>query len=330
MGVMVNIDILMFVYMARNLFVCGQFPCSPLDQLAAHNSENPQPCVPFSVVFTKATSGCCSGCRSPSQPRRQNSNSVLRLTPRYPSRIATKRLKWTAYQPFPRNSEVEDKGDAQRTAESWANGGNTIQTDYGASNTQVAYVYVVSHIGHKYAIAHLHMGGDRSTPVLATCILFLTTYTFDNHIMGNEVADQYAKEAAGGQRHSVPDELRWGASLSHLTRVATKNRSVATAQWVSAHIRLERRYSRAPPRRFGPPKKVVTPCQEAAGQSVFPATRWTRSNLLLSPRKDDGTSEQGVERVSVMPLRQEGVALPPLRRVQSLGAADPEAMEASG
>ena len=87
------------------------------------------------------------------------------------------------------------------------------------------------------------MGDDRSTPVLAICTLFLATQPFDNHIMGNEVADQYAKEATGGQRHSVPDELRWEASLSYLTPVATGNRSVATAQWASAHVRPERRYS---------------------------------------------------------------------------------------
>lgn len=33
---------------------------------------------------------------------------------------------------------------------------------------------------------------------------------------GNEVAGQYAKEAAGSQQHGVQDELRWDASLSPL------------------------------------------------------------------------------------------------------------------
>ena len=49
-------------------------------------------------------------------------------------------------------------------------------------------------------------------------------------IMGNEMTDQYAKEAAGGLRHSVADELCWEVSLSHLTRVATKAHSRATSQ----------------------------------------------------------------------------------------------------
>ena len=61
-------------------------------------------------------------------------------------------------------------------------------------------------------------------------------------IVGNEVADSYAEEAASGQQHSVPGELRWEASLSHLSRVATENRSRATAQWISEHVRPERRY----------------------------------------------------------------------------------------
>ena len=46
--------------------------------------------------------------------------------------------------------------------------------------------------------------------------------------MGNETADQFAKEAASGLQHSVPDERRWEASLSHLARVMTENRSKAT------------------------------------------------------------------------------------------------------
>ena len=62
-------------------------------------------------------------------------------------------------------------------------------------------------------------------------------------IVGNEMADQLAKEAAGGQQqHSVQDELRWEASLSHLSRVITGNLLKATAQWVASHVRPERRY----------------------------------------------------------------------------------------
>ena len=40
-------------------------------------------------------------------------------------------------------------------------------------------------------------------------------------VPGNEKADEYAKAAAEGERpdSTVPDELRWETSLSHMTRV---------------------------------------------------------------------------------------------------------------
>ena len=40
----------------------------------------------------------------------------------------------------------------------------------------------------------------------------------------------------------MSDEYRWEASLSHLSRVATENRSRATARWVASHARPERRH----------------------------------------------------------------------------------------
>ena len=62
-------------------------------------------------------------------------------------------------------------------------------------------------------------------------------------VEGNEMADQYAKEAAsGGTRHGIPDEQRWGASLSYLSRAITENRSRATSRWISDHVRPGRRY----------------------------------------------------------------------------------------
>ena len=68
-------------------------------------------------------------------------------------------------------------------------------------------------------------------------------------VMGNEMADQFAKEATSGLQHSVPDEERWEASLSHLSRAITENRSKATSQWILDHVRPERRYS--PPAGLG-------------------------------------------------------------------------------
>ena len=55
------------------------------------------------------------------------------------------------------------------------------------------------------------------------------------------MADQYVKEAVGSQRHGVSNELRSEASLLHLTRVTTENCSKASAQWISTHVRPERR-----------------------------------------------------------------------------------------
>ena len=59
-----------------------------------------------------------------------------------------------------------------------------------------------------------------------------------NGVPGNEKADEYAKAAAEGERpdSTVPDELRWEASLSHMTRVATEARSRRTRQWISERL----------------------------------------------------------------------------------------------
>ena len=46
-----------------------------------------------------------------------------------------------------------------------------------------------------------------------------------------------AKEAAGGQTNDVPDQIRWQASLPHLSRWATERRSKAAASWIRDHVR---------------------------------------------------------------------------------------------
>ena len=74
-------------------------------------------------------------------------------------------------------------------------------------------------------------------------------------IVGNETADQFAKEAVGGRQHGVSDELRWEASFSHLTRAVTETRSRATAQWISAHAKPERRHR--PPTGSGLRRKAL-------------------------------------------------------------------------
>lgn len=61
-------------------------------------------------------------------------------------------------------------------------------------------------------------------------------------VIGNEFVNGLAKEAAEGRSHDVPDEVRWQASLSHLSKRDTESRARDTAQWIAAHVRPERRY----------------------------------------------------------------------------------------
>ena len=65
---------------------------------------------------------------------------------------------------------------------------------------------------------------------------------------GNEVADQYAKDAATGRapRERLPGGYAEETSLAHMTRVATEARSRATTEWITDHVRPGRRY-RPPP-----------------------------------------------------------------------------------
>jgi ribonuclease HI len=74
-------------------------------------------------------------------------------------------------------------------------------------------------------------------------------------VEGNEKADEFAKEAAQGQSQSLPDEIRWEASLSHLTRVITESRSKAKRDWIRDRVRPERRYR--PPSGPGLPRKLL-------------------------------------------------------------------------
>ena len=72
-------------------------------------------------------------------------------------------------------------------------------------------------------------------------------------VAGNEQADSYAKGAARrsapyNDDYDVPDELLTEASLSHMSRSATKARSRTSAEWIASHVRSGRRY-RPPPGR---------------------------------------------------------------------------------
>ena len=61
-------------------------------------------------------------------------------------------------------------------------------------------------------------------------------------IEGNERADQMARRAAEGREGIAGPEYLSEASLSHLTRVTTENRSNATAEWIRKRSGRHRRY----------------------------------------------------------------------------------------
>ena len=67
-------------------------------------------------------------------------------------------------------------------------------------------------------------------------------------VMGKKKADEFAKVAAegSGPDSTVPNELRWETSLSHMTRVATEGGSRKMAQWIADCVGDPRRMYRPP------------------------------------------------------------------------------------
>ena len=58
------------------------------------------------------------------------------------------------------------------------------------------------------------------------------------------IPNEYAKAASEGQTlgDEVSDEYWWKTSLSHMARSATNARTRSTHEWISSHVRAERRY----------------------------------------------------------------------------------------
>ena len=90
---------------------------------------------------------------------------------------------------------------------------------------------------------------------------------FRSGVMDNEMANQFAKGTASGLQHSVPDKQRWEASISHLSRVTSENRSKETAQWISEHIRPERLYQ--PPSGMGLPRRALRKARKPQASRYF-------------------------------------------------------------
>ena len=61
-------------------------------------------------------------------------------------------------------------------------------------------------------------------------------------VEGNEVADDYAGEAAKSPRDAADRRYLWEASLVHLTRKTAEAKSQTTGEWIAGHVRSRRRY----------------------------------------------------------------------------------------
>ena len=129
-------------------------------------------------------------------------------------------------------------------------------------------------------------------------------------VQGNEAADGMAKEAAECASHSVPDRIRWQASLPHLARRATERRSEATSRWIREHVRLERRYQ--PPGGLDFCRRRLRRVRKSIAQRYYQPLSG-HSDRLLPPRSHDRAAEARVGQVLVVQLREEADAPQSLR-----------------
>ena len=102
--------------------------------------------------------------------------------------------------------------------------------------------------GQAFAISAIESCGQIMTRGNEVTICWVPAH---HGVPGNERADEFAKAAAEGTRpdSAVPDELRWGTSLSHMTRAAIEARTQRTSQWIAERLGDPRRKHRPPPGR---------------------------------------------------------------------------------
>ena len=132
------------------------------------------------------------------------------------------------------------------------------------------------------------------------------------------------KETAKGRSHSVPDEARWRASLSHLSRRVTERRSRDATQWTVAHARPGQSLS---PGGFGLRRRQLRRVPRSlAGRDNQLFVR-ACCDWALPARENDRPPESCHGRLLEARQRQEGAAPPPLHGAQGLDPPDPEAVE---
>ena len=76
-----------------------------------------------------------------------------------------------------------------------------------------------------------------------------------------------AKEAAGCRVFDVQDEVRWQASLPHLSRRAPESRARAASQWIRDHVRPERRPH--PPGETGLRRRALRRVRKSTAQRCY-------------------------------------------------------------
>ena len=94
--------------------------------------------------------------------------------------------------------------------------------------------------GQRFAVAAIEVCSRIITNDNSVTIRWVPTHS---GATGNEVADRYAKSAATREEtvEAIPEGYETETSLSHMTRVATEARSKETTEWITAHVRPERR-----------------------------------------------------------------------------------------
>ena len=136
-----------------------------------------------------------------------------------------------------------------------------------------------------------------------------------------------AKEAAGGQSRDAPDQVRWQASLPHLSKGITERRSGATSQWIRNHVRPERRCSPWRPRfpEEGNAEGAQVHCPALLSAAIRP-----RGDRLVFARPDDRPPADGFGRVLVVQLWEETVTTSLVYGVSGVGPPDQGAVAESG